>query len=126
MKKYNFERLINKYAVTCQLVTMEEGHWEAGEWQEGNQTISTIRGAVIPISQKRMQSSGGSYQLGDCEFITTRDIPLSSDTFLIYKEKKYKLTDTIDYSEYADFKTYLGKGVSAFDTAGNHTENIAP
>lgn len=126
MKKYNFTRLINKYAVDCQLVTVAEGKWEAGEWQEGQQTISDIKGAVVPISEKRVQNSGGSYKQGDLEFITTQEIQLTSDTFLIYKGKRYKLLDTTDYSEYADFKTYLAKGVSAFDSTRNDTADPNP
>lgn len=123
MKRYNFTRLINKYAVNCQLVTFAEGKWEGGEWQEGQKTISDISGAVVPISEKRVQNSGGSYQQGDLEFITTQSIEITSDTYLVYRGKHYKLMDTTDYSEYADFHTYLAKGVSAFDSTGNDTAN---
>lgn len=123
MKRYNFTRLINKYAVNCQLVTFAEGKWEGGEWQEGQKNISDISGAVVPISEKRVQNSGGSYQQGDLEFITTQSIEITSDTYLVYHGKHYKLMDTTDYSEYADFHTYLAKGVSVFDSTRNDTKN---
>lgn len=125
MKLYNFARLIQKYTVNCQLVSFQEGHWSAGVWQEGQQSISDIRGAIVPISEKRINNSGGYYKQGDCEFITLQTIEINSDTFLVYKDKKYKLQDTTDYSEYADFNTYVARRVSAFDTTGTNTTDNA-
>lgn len=124
MKLYNFARLIKKYTVKCQLVNISEGYWKAGKWHEGEETTTDITGAVVPISENRINNSGGDYKQGDCEFITTESIELNSDTFLVYKSKKYKLEDTTDYSDYADFKTYVARRVSAFDTAStDSTDN---
>ena len=119
MRLYKFARLIKKYAVSCQLVSFTEGGWKAGDWVEGEQTTTPISGAVVPISEKRIQNSGGSYKQGDCEFITTQPITINSKTYLVYKDKKYKLEDTTDYSDYADFNTYVARRVSAFDTTGS-------
>ena len=125
MLLYKFERLIKKYGAACQLVTFPEGKWKAGKWVTGEPTTKDIKGAVVPISEKRIQNSGGSYKQGDCEFITLEPVELTSDTFLVYKDKKYKLQDTTDYSEYADFKTYVARRVSSFDTTGENTGNNA-
>lgn len=119
MRLYNFARLIKKYTVSCQLVSFAEGKWSAGEWVDGEKTTTPIDGAVVPINEKRIQNSGGSYKQGDCEFITTQPITLNSDTYLVHKDKIYKLEDTTDYSDYADFKTYVARRVSAFDTTGS-------
>ena len=113
---YNFARLVKKYTVSCQLVSVPEGKWVAGEWVAGEPTISCITGAIVPMSEKRINNSGGSYKQGDCEFITTTPLELNSDTFILYKDKKYKLEDSTDYSDYADFYTYVARRVSAFDT----------
>ena len=126
MLLYKFARLIKKYFVDCQLVTFGEGSWKAGEWQEGEQSTMDIKGAVVPISEKRIQNSGGSYKQGDCEFITTELIEITSNTYLVDKGKKYKLQDSTDYSDYADFNVYVARRVSAFDTRGSgKTENNA-
>ena len=126
MRLYKFARLIKKYTVSCQLVSFAEGEWKAGDWIEGEQTTTPISGAVVPISEKRIQNSGGSYKQGDCEFITTQPITINSNTYLVYKDKKYKLEDTTDYSDYADFNTYVARRVSAFDTTGSeNTKNNA-
>lgn len=118
---YNFERLINKYSVVCQLVTISEGSWKAGVWQEGVTTTKDIEGAVVPISEKRINNSGGDYKQGDCEFITLQPIEINSNTYLVHNNKKYKLQDSTDYSDYADFNIYVARRVSAFDTASTDT-----
>lgn len=124
MKLYNFARLIKKYSVDCQLVKATEGQWVAGEWVEGEETTTDIRGAIVPITEKRINNSGGDFKQGDCEFITTIPLELNSDTFVLYRNKKYKIMENTDYSEYADFHNYIARRVSAFDrVADDTTEN---
>lgn len=116
---YHFERLIEKYGVDCKLLRKGEGYWLAGEYHDGNMIETDINGAVVPISEKRVQNSGGSYKQGDCEFITTQPIEVLGEVYLVHKGKKYKLEDSTDYSDYADFNIYVARRVSAFDTTGS-------
>ena len=125
MLLYNFERLIKKYAVSCQLVSFEEGSWNAGKRIKGEKTTTDISGAIVPINEKRIQNSGGSYRQGDCEFITMQPITINSKTYLVNKGKIYKLEDATDYSDYANFNTYVARRVSAFDTTSTDTTNNA-
>ena len=125
MSLYNFERLIKKYSVECKLITLANGSWKAGTWQEGAKSETDISGAVVPITENRIQSSGGSYKQGDCEFITTQPIEITSDTFLEVHDKKYKLETSTDYSDYADFYIYVARRVSTFDRTGESTGNNA-
>ena len=125
MKLYNFARLIKKYTVSCQLVDTTEGSWQAGVWVKGDTTTQDISGAIVPITEKRIQNSGGSYKQGDCEFITTQPVVIHSNTYLVHNGEKYKLEDSTDYSDYADFNTYVARRVSAFDTTGTNTANTA-
>lgn len=125
MALYKFARLIKKYSVSCQLVNFSEGSWKAGKWIEGTPETTDIQGAVVPITEKRIQNSGGYYKSGDCEFITTQPIEINSNTYLVHKGKKYKLQDSTDYSDYSDFNIYVARSVSAFDTTGDNTGNDA-
>lgn len=125
MKLYNFARLIKKYAASCQLENTTEGAWRAGGHSNGQTTLTNISGAVVPINEKRIQNSGGSYKRGDCEFITTQHIVIHSKTYLIHNGKRYKLEDSTDYSDYADFNVYLARRVSAFDTTDTNTAGNA-
>lgn len=115
MKLYSFKRLIDKYSVSCQLVTIPKSEWKAGKKESGEPVTTDIQGAIVPMTEKRIANSGGEYKQGDCNFITTSPLELKSDTFIAYKDKKYKLSESSDYSDYADFYTYIAKGVSAFD-----------
>jgi len=121
MKLYNFSRLIQKYSVTCKLETAVDGKWSAGIYQEGKTTTTDINGVVVPISEERIQDSGGSYKKGDCEFITTETIEITDKSHLIYRGKRYKLENSTDYSDYADFNIYVARGASNFDTTGADT-----
>lgn len=125
MSLYNFERLIKKYSVECKLLSFEECKWKAGVYQKGEATTKEISGAVVPITENRIQSSGGSYKQGDCEFITTQPIEITSDTFLEVHDKKYKLESSTEYSDYADFNIYVARRVSSFDRTGESTGNNA-
>lgn len=125
MKLYNFARLIKKYTVQCRLMNTAEGRWEAGEWVEGETTATDIYGAIVPMSERRINNSGGDYKQGDCEFITTSPLELNSDTFIVYKGRKYKLQDSTDYSDYADFYNYVARRVSAFDRVTDNAEENA-
>ena len=125
MKLYNFARLIKKYTVCCQLVNTAEGKWKAGEWVAGEVNTTDICGAIVPMSEKRINNSGGDYKQGDCEFITTSPLELNSDTFILYKDKRYKLEDSTDYSDYADFYNYVARRVSAFDSTEADTKDNA-
>lgn len=121
MLLYKFARLIKKYTVSCQLVNFSEGSWQAGEWQAGKPTTTNISGAKVPMTEKRIYNSGGYYKQGDCDFITTQPIEINSNTYLVHGDKKYKLEDCTDYSDYADFNIYVARRVSSFDTTGNDT-----
>ena len=121
MQLYKFDRLIRKYSADCKLITKAEGKWSAGEWQEGEAQTTDIKGAVVPITEQRIHDSGGTYKKGDCEFITLQTVEITSGTYLEYKGNKYKLEDSTDYGEYADFKVYVARGVSSFDTTETDT-----
>lgn len=115
MAIYNFERLIEKYGVNCQLETTAQGSWKAGEKVKGETTVTDISGAIVPISEKRINNSGGDYKQGDCEFITTTPLAVTDKTYILYNGKRYKLQDSTDYTEYADFYIYIAKGADSFD-----------
>ena len=123
MQIYHFKRLIDKYSVSCKLVTLNAGKWVAGEWETGETLTEEIKGAVVPISEKRIQNNGGSYKQGDCEFITTQKVDTNKEVYIIHNDKKYKLEDSTDYSDYADFNIYVARRVSAFDTTSKDTKN---
>lgn len=123
MLLYNFARLINKYSVSCEIVSTGEGKWEAGEWKESGATKEPFRCAIIPMTERRINNSGGDYKAGDCNIVSTKPLQLDTDVFILYKGKTYKVEESSDYSDYSDFYSYTGKRVSSFDKYGKDTKN---
>lgn len=119
---YKFSRLIRKYSVDCEIRTNGAGHWEAGEWIEDMPSVAPYRCAIVPMSERRINNSGGDYKAGDCEIIVLKPLSLETDTYILYKGKSYKVEQNSDYSDYADFYNYVGKRVSSFDKPAADTK----
>ena len=68
---YNFERLIKKYSADCQLLSESSfGSYVGGEWIPDEAPPSQgITGAVIPMMERKIYQSGGTYTEQDREFI---------------------------------------------------------
>lgn len=121
---YDFSRLIRKYSVSCEVIKAGKGRWEAGEWKETEETRRSFRCAIIPMTERRINNSGGDYKTGDCNIISMKPLQLDTDVFILYKRKTYKVEESSDYSDYSNFCSYVGKRVSSFDKdrtdTGNH------
>lgn len=122
MVLYRFRRLIEKYTVECEKVTVSGGEWSAGSWVEGSMITEPYRCAIIPITEKRINESGGDYKSGDCDIFTLHPLDTDADVYIVHKGKKYKVMQSTDYSDYADFHSYTGRRVSKFDTDRGSTE----
>lgn len=117
IKLYDFDRLIKKYSVTCSLLAESAGgSYEGGEWiPNPAPPEETVTGALIPMSDRKVYQSGGTYTESDREFITRTEIPLEPAHHIGYKGVKYKVESNTDYSDYAGFYAYNLKRVGAFD-----------
>ena len=115
-KLYDFIRLINKYSNAFELITENEGAYVNGKWQAGLSTVTTMNGAIIPLSQSKIYQSGGTLKQTDRQLYTTTPITSPLDNCKIrYKGKTYSVEEETDYSDYADAYFYILKWVSGFD-----------
>lgn len=117
---FNFDRLIRKYSVNCKLISeAADGRYIGGEWvPEPAPPSQGITGAVIPMMDRKIYQSGGTYTEQDREFITLVEIPLEPTHYIIHHGSKYEIQENTDYSGYAGFYAYNLKRVSAFDRSG--------
>lgn len=115
-KLYNFKRLIKKYSVKFEMITQTDGAYINGHYQEGKETVKTITGALVPLSENKLTKSGGTYTAKDKQLYLTTPItsPLKN-TKIRYKGQEYSLQQETDHSDYADAYVYMAKWVSAFD-----------
>lgn len=117
---YRFDRLIKKYSVNCKLhAETAGGSYVGGEWvPESAPATQDITGAIIPMTERKIYQSGGTYTEQDREFITKLEIPLEPARYIVYKGAKYHMQGNTDYSDYAGFYAYNLKRVGAFDRPG--------
>lgn len=117
MKLYDFKRLIDKYSVTfCLHYT--QGEYVSGRWEQGGKKSISMRGAIVPIKDSKIYSSGGTYSAHDRELYITSPIsePLSN-VEVVYKNNIYKIENGRNFEDYADVAIYDLKwvGVSKND-----------
>ena len=71
---YNFERLIKKYSADCQLLSeSSSGSYVGGEWiPDEAPPPQGITGAVIPMMDRKIYQSGGTYTISSAAGQSTR------------------------------------------------------
>jgi len=111
MKLYNFTRLIRKYSVTFCLHRIQ-GAYVGGKWEKGGETVQEMRGAIVPMGDRKIYSSGGTYTSKDRELYLMRPLeaPLS-DLRVVYKGNTYTVEVGRIYEDYADVAVYTLKWV---------------
>lgn len=111
MKLYNFKQLIKRYSVDFELHVVG-GEFVSGKWMQSNKAVTLMRGAIVPMSDKKIYSSGGTYTAQDKELyvLTPLKQPLS-DLKVIYKGNSYAVEQGRNFEEYADAAVYNLKWV---------------
>lgn len=109
MKLYNFTRLIQKYSVAFCL-HRTQGSFVAGKWQGGDEEITEMRGAIVPISERKIYGSGGTYTEKDRELYLTKPLPEPLSALkVVYKENAYSVENGRNFEDYADAAVYVLK-----------------
>lgn len=112
MKLYNFARLINKYSVTFCL-HREQGAFVSGKWEEGGALVKEMRGAIVPMNDRKIYQSGGTYDQSDRELFLTSPLPLPlSQWRVVYKDNSYAVEDGRDFADYSDAAVYNLKRIA--------------
>ena len=114
---FDVSRLIKKYSIPCSLETASsDGQYVGGEWIPGTPApAAEVKGALIPMKDRKIYQSGGTYTESDREFLTLEKIPLEPTGYLTYQGVRYQVQENTDYSGYAGFYAYNLKRVGAFD-----------
>ena len=120
MKLYNFKRLINKYSVTFRLQKKSGGAFVGGKWEQGEPVITEMRGAIVPMSERKIYGSGGAYTTQDRELYLTKPLeaPLSA-LRVLYKGNTYAVEEGRNFEDYADVAIYTLRQVSKSDRPQN-------
>lgn len=114
---FDFNRLLKKYGAECQLIRETGGGmYVGGNWVPGPaREPEMVSGAVVPMTDRKIYQSGGTYTEQDRELITMTEIPLEPAAYILHRGKRYHVESENDYSGYAGFHDYNMKRVSAID-----------
>ena len=113
MKLYDFSRLIRKYSVEFSL-TKSQGEYVGGKWEQTEEAVEKMNGAIVPMSDRKIYTSGGTYTQGDRELYLTK--PLTgdlSDFTVLYKGNTFKVEESRNFGDYADVYIYILKHIKA-------------
>lgn len=116
MKLYNFKRLIRKYSVKFTLIQSSQGKFVSGRWEQGERVETLMYGAIVPLSERKIYSSGGTYTEQDRELYLTKPLnaPLS-DFQVVHNTNTYAVEQGRNFEDYADVAVYTLKWVSKSD-----------
>lgn len=111
---YNFVDLIRRHSVPFELVSNSGGSYIDGKWKNGLQTISARFGAIIPLPERKIYSSGGTYTSKDRNlFMSTPITSPLKETQVRYKGDLFNIEEETDYSDYSAAFIYVLRWVSA-------------
>lgn len=112
----HFNRLIGKYSVTAVLLIPGEAGYDAGKYIQGPPQKKEIRGAIIPLPERKIYQPGGNFTEKDRHLFlkTPLDCPLEGAK-VEYQRNTYSIEEETDHTDYADIAVYVLKWVSSFD-----------
>ena len=115
-KLFDFTRLIDKYSNDIVVSIPTKGDYVNGIYKAGEPTVINARGAILPLSERKIYQSGGSLTQSDRQLVTKSPIANALQGATVKKgDETYKVEDETPYSDFADMYSYTLKRVSSFD-----------
>ena len=116
---FNFQRLINKYKNTFEVITRVAGYYDdEGDWVNGETYTVTLEGAIIGVSERQIMRSEGALTEKDKNLYMTTPIDYKlHGVKVVFKGNIYDVTSYVDHAEFTGVYPYTLKYVSAFDEA---------
>lgn len=114
---FDFSSLIMDYTNPFYVIKHGAGHYDAaGDWQEGKEVKTELRGAIISFKESRVLRSEGAITSKDKRLFMRKR--LSDDLIgaeVIHSGQKYKIESETENAEFTGVYSYLLRWVSAFD-----------
>lgn len=119
MANFNFNKLISKYSREFTVIVDSEGDYDAkGDWQDGEKRETTMTGAIMAMSERKVYNSNGAYTSKDKVLYMTE--PLDNALFdcdIKFLGNIYKIDSAVeaDDAEFTGVYHYILKWVSVFE-----------
>lgn len=114
---FNFQRLINKYKNTFEVITRVAGYYDdEGDWVDGEICKVTLEGAIIGVTERQILRSEGTLTEKDkMLFMLTPIDDKLHGAKVVFKGNIYDATTYVDHAEFTGVYPYTLKYISAFD-----------
>ena len=113
-KLYNFRKLMNKYSVPFELHRKTDGKYVSGRWEDGTVEVISMKGAIVPMSERKIYHSGGTYTTEDRELYVSEELGFDLTSLnVVYKGNTYTVETSRNFEDYADVYIYNLKWVGA-------------
>ena len=131
----SFGRLLEKYSVDMTLLVRAPGARGAGRWAPGEEVCVALRGAVVPLPERKMYHPGGVYAQADrqlllpgtlCEMVARAPggaalLPAlaggvcGAGAHILHGGRRYAVEEETDHGDYAYVAVYILRYVGMFD-----------
>lgn len=120
---FDFSRLIKKYSTAFEAITLTDGYYdECGDWIESTKEKTTVTGAIIAISERKIYQSNGTLTANDRQLYMEQ--PLDSKLQgckVIYDGKVFSIEESTENAKFTGVYSYTLKYISAFkDKSGDY------
>ena len=114
---FDFSSLIRDFSNTFTVIThAASGYDEAGDWQDGKEKKTVLRGAIIAFKESKVFRSEGKITAKDKRLFMRQALPSAlMGATVLYKGQKYMIESEFENAEFTGVYSYLLKWVSAFE-----------
>lgn len=118
---FNFSRLINKYSSEFKAITLANGYYnDSGDWVKGDETETTVMGAIISFTEDKIYRSSGTLTSNDRRLFTLEPINEAlKGSKVIFDGKVYSIEQSRENAKFTGVWAYTLKYVSAFNKEGS-------
>lgn len=113
---YDFTDLIERHSVPFEVLSYGDGSYVGGKWQSGSESVSEANGAILPLAERKIYHSGGTYTTQDRNLYMNSPIEGALKELKVrYQGNIYSVEEETDYPPYSGTYIYVLKWVSAVD-----------
>lgn len=122
IERYDFVDLIRRHSVTFEVLTYAEGSYVGGKYQNGSETVSEGSGAILPMTDRKIYQSGGTYTTQDRTLYMFTPLEGALKTLQVrYKGNVYNVEEAQDFSDYSEAYIYTLKWVEPVSGSGGES-----
>lgn len=115
---FDFSSLIRAYENPFTVLTYTEaGYDERGKWQEGQETKTELKGAIIGFRESKVFRLEGAITSKDKRLFMQQRLPQALvGAKALYRGQEYLIESELENAEFTGVYSYLLRWVRAFDT----------